>query len=42
MPLLTIEHAVPNFDGWKQAFDSDPAGRKQSGVRAHWTILTTS
>jgi hypothetical protein len=33
MPILRIEHAVPDFDGWKQAFDSDPADRKGSGVR---------
>lgn len=32
MPTLRIEHAVPNFDGWKQVFDSDPADRKGSGV----------
>jgi hypothetical protein len=35
MPTLRIEHAVPNFDGWKQAFDSDPADRKGSGVRRY-------
>jgi hypothetical protein len=33
MPTLRIEHPVPNFDAWKKAFDSDPAGRRQSGVR---------
>src|ERR1039458_10162207 len=32
-PTLRIEHAVPNFDLWKQPFDSDPADRKGSGVR---------
>lgn len=32
MPTLQIEHAVPNFDGWKKAFDNDPVGRPQSGV----------
>lgn len=32
MFVLHIEHAVPNFAGWKQAFDSDPVGRKQMGV----------
>jgi hypothetical protein len=35
MPTLRIEHAVPNFDLWKQAFDSDPADRKGSGVRGY-------
>jgi len=35
MHILRIEHQVPDFDGWKEAFDSDPIGRKQSGVRRH-------
>jgi hypothetical protein len=35
MPTLRIDHAVPSFDLWKQAFDSDPAGRKGSGVRSY-------
>jgi len=35
MPVLRIEHRVPNFDGWKEAFDSDPAGRERSGVRRY-------
>lgn len=35
MYILRIEHPVPNFDGWKQAFDSDPVGREQSGVRRY-------
>ena len=32
MPTLRIEHAVPSFEMWKQAFDGDPADRKGSGV----------
>lgn len=32
MPVLRIEHPVPDFEGWKAAFDSDPVGRKRSGV----------
>ena len=32
MPVLRIQHAVPNFDGWKRAFDGDPMDRKGSGV----------
>jgi hypothetical protein len=32
MYLLRIEHPVPNYDIWKQAFDSDPVGREKSGV----------
>jgi hypothetical protein len=33
MPILRIEHPVPDFEAWKQAFDSDPLDRKGSGVR---------
>ena len=32
MPILQIEHPVPSFEGWKKTFDSDPVGRRQSGV----------
>lgn len=35
MPILRIEHPVPDFAGWKRTFDSDPAGRQQSGVRRY-------
>lgn len=35
MPLLRIEHRVPDFVGWKRAFDSDPADRRGSGVRRY-------
>lgn len=35
MYLLRIEHPVPNFEGWKQAFDSDPVGREKMGVRQY-------
>jgi hypothetical protein len=35
MPIVRIEHSVPDFDRWKQAFDSDPADRKGSGVRRY-------
>lgn len=35
MPVLRIEHAVPNFEKWKQVFDNDPADRKGSGVRRY-------
>ncbi len=41
MYMLRIEHSVPNYDGWKQAFDSDPVGRKASGVR-RYQILRAS
>ncbi len=35
MIRLHIEHPTPDFDGWKHAFDSDPAGRKKMGVRRY-------
>ncbi len=35
VPTLRIEHAVPDFQRWKVAFDSDPVGRKRSGVRRY-------
>jgi len=35
MPTLQIEHEIPNYDGWKKAFDSDPINRKQSGVNRY-------
>ena len=35
MVMLRIEHPVPNFESWKQAFDSDPVGREKSGVRRY-------
>lgn len=33
MYVLHIEHKVANFEGWKQAFDSDPVGRERLKVR---------
>jgi hypothetical protein len=38
MTVLRIEHPVPDFDRWKQAFESDPVDRRGSGVR-RYTIL---
>jgi hypothetical protein len=35
MHIVRIEHPVPDFDAWKQAFDSDPVNREQSGVRRY-------
>lgn len=35
MAILRIQHAVPNFENWKRAFDSDPMDRKKSGVRSY-------
>ncbi len=38
MIMLQIEHHVPSFDNWKEAFDSDPIGRQRAGVRRHRVI----
>lgn len=38
MYIVRIEHPIPDFDGWKQAFDSDPAGRQQAGVRRYQVL----
>lgn len=35
MPILQIEHAVRDYDAWKQAFDSDPVARERGGVRRY-------
>ncbi|HVM12728.1 MAG TPA: hypothetical protein VM287_00155 [Egibacteraceae bacterium] len=35
MRILRIDHPAPDFDAWKKAFDDDPLGREQSGVRRH-------
>jgi hypothetical protein len=35
MPILLIEHPVPDFNAWKKAFDNDPVDRKGSGVRRY-------
>lgn len=35
MYILRIEHPIPDFDGWKKAFDSDPVSRERSGVRRY-------
>ena len=35
MVVLRIEHPVPDYQGWKQAFDSDPVDRRKSGVRRY-------
>ncbi len=35
MYILRIEHPVPDYDAWKQAFDSDLVGREKSGVRRY-------
>ena len=35
MFMLRIQHPVPSYEGWKKAFDSDPAGRQKAGVRRY-------
>jgi hypothetical protein len=35
VPILQIEHKVRDFDRWKEAFDNDPVGREQGGVRRY-------
>ncbi|HMG66293.1 MAG TPA: hypothetical protein VK588_01360 [Chitinophagaceae bacterium] len=37
MTILRIEHVVPNFEGWRKAFDADPINRKKMGVK-HYRI----
>lgn len=33
MYVLRIEHPVPDYEGWKRAFDDDPLNRRGAGVR---------
>ena len=35
MTILRIQHPVSDFERWKQAFESDPVDRAQSGVRRY-------
>ena len=35
MHTLRNEHQISDFDSWKAAFDRDPVGREQSGLRRH-------
>ena len=32
---LKLEHAIVEFEIWKRAFERDPVGREQSGVRRY-------
>jgi hypothetical protein len=38
MTILQIEHTISSFEGWKEAFDSDPINRKDCGVR-HYLVF---
>jgi len=42
MPILHIQHSVPNFEGWRRAFESDPMDRKGSGVRRYHVYRSVS
>ena len=35
MTILHIEHPVPDYNGWKQVFDSNPVGWEKAGVRRY-------
>jgi hypothetical protein len=41
MHVLRIEHAVADYDAWKEAFDSDPVGREQGRVRRYRILRPT-
>jgi hypothetical protein len=35
MISVQIEHPIKDLESWRAAFDSDPVGRKQAGVRRY-------
>jgi hypothetical protein len=35
VPIVRIEHSVPEYEGRKHVFDADPADRKASGARSY-------
>lgn len=35
MATLQVEHAISDFEVWRQAFEADPVRRKESGVRRY-------
>lgn len=35
MYTLKIEHAIRDFETWQAAFDRDPIGRQQAGVKSY-------
>ncbi len=41
MPILRIQHAVPDFAAWRRAFDNDPVGRTAGGVVRHTVYRVT-
>ncbi len=43
--LVLVQHPIgrgpfSDFDAWKRAFDADPVGRGEHGVRRHWIDRT--
>jgi hypothetical protein len=38
MVIVRIEHPVPDYGLWKEAFDSDPVDREGSGVRRYQVL----
>ncbi|WP_228983921.1 hypothetical protein [Streptomyces sp. DH12] len=42
MYVVRIEHAVPDYQAWKAAFDGDPLGRSASGVRGYRVMRPVS
>ena len=41
MFTLKIEHPIRDFDLWRAAFERDPVGRQQNGVRAYRVFRPT-
>jgi hypothetical protein len=41
LPIVRIEHRVPDFEAWKAAFDHDPIGRVGSGVRRYQVLRSS-
>lgn len=39
--LVLVQHPVQSFDAWKQAFDSDPVGRREHGVERYWVYRSS-
>lgn len=35
MPTVRIEHKIHDYESWKMAFDRDPVGRQECGVRRY-------
>ena len=42
MPIIRIQHMVPDFERWKRAFESDPMDRKGSGVTRYHVYRTVN